>query len=100
MAVSRRSTRSLAKAASAAIQVGHDSTAPDHDGSIAVSKEAAFEATVGPAMNAIKLGDEVSIRAASANRCWARATDSSFRNDRFGREARSGTLSPCGRGWR
>jgi hypothetical protein len=36
----------------------------DHDGGIAgpyVNKEAALEAAVGPAMNAIKLGDEVRI---------------------------------------
>jgi hypothetical protein len=36
----------------------------DHDGTVAgpyVNKEAAFEAAVGPAMNAIKLGDEVRI---------------------------------------
>ena len=36
----------------------------DQGGSLAgpyVSKEAAFEAAVGPAMNAIKLGDEVNL---------------------------------------
>jgi hypothetical protein len=43
----------------------------EHDGGVAgpyVSKEAAFEAAVGPATNAIKLGDEVDIRVPGGDR--------------------------------
>ena len=48
-----------------------DAWGVEHDGGIAgpyVSKEAAFEAAVGPATNAIKLGDEVDIRVPGAER--------------------------------